>query len=114
MGVIWARRKIESLTDSQYRAADRDKVRDDVVALALKHHLVTRYTSLVAVDVTPVRPLAEPLDSEPVPTNLAQGANHEAIFGSLPKTATSAKLHLVLALLAAALAFVVYMTRRVA
>jgi len=111
MGVIWARRKIEALMDSQYQGADREKVREDVVALALKHHIVTRYTSLVAVDVTPVRPLAEPLDSQAVPTNLAQGANHEAIFGALPRTATPARLHWVLALLAAALAFIVYATR---
>ena len=41
--------------------------------LALKHHLVTRYTSLVAVDVTPARPDGEPLDSQAVPTNLPHG-----------------------------------------
>jgi Ca-activated chloride channel family protein len=113
MGVIWARRKIESLMDGLHRGADRDKVKEEVVAIALRHHLVTRYTSLVSVDVTPARPVDEPFDSEVVPTNLPQGASHDAIFGSLPKTATPAAFHLMLAMLAAAVAFVVYLARRV-
>jgi Ca-activated chloride channel family protein len=112
MGVIWARRKIESLTDSLQDGADKEKVREAVVDIALKHHLVTRYTSLVAVDVTPVRPEAETLDSQAVPANLPLGWSHEGVFGSLPKTATSAGLHLILALLAGALAFILYLRRK--
>lgn len=112
MGVIWARRKIESLTDSLQDGADKEKVREAVVDIALKHHLVTRYTSLVAVDVTPVRPAGEPLDSQAVPANLPQGWSHEGVFGSLPKTATPAGLHLVLALLTGVLAFIVYARRK--
>jgi Ca-activated chloride channel family protein len=99
--------------DGLHRGADRDKVKEEVVAIALRHHLVTRYTSLVSVDVTPARPADEPFDSEVVPTNLPQGASHDAIFGSLPKTATPAAFHLMLAMLAAAVAFVVYLARRV-
>jgi Ca-activated chloride channel homolog len=108
MGVIWARRKVESLTDSLQDGADKEKVREAVVDIALKHHLVTRYTSLVAVDVTPARPAGEPLDAQAVPGNLPQGWSHESVFGSLPKTATPAALHLILALLAGVLAFAVY------
>ncbi|MBI3528102.1 MAG: marine proteobacterial sortase target protein [Betaproteobacteria bacterium] len=112
MGVIWARRKIESLTDSLQDGANKEKVREAVVDIALKHHLVTRYTSLVAVDVTPVRPEGEALDAQAVPANLPQGWSHEGVFGSLPKTATSAGLHLILALLAGALAVLVYARRK--
>lgn len=113
MGVIWARRKVESLMDSLHEGADRDEVRQKIVEIALKHHIVTRYTSLVAVDVTPVQPQDDGYDSQVVPANLPDGGSHAGYFGSLPKTATSAGLHLVLALLAAALAFTVYMARRV-
>ena len=112
MDVIWARRKIESLTDSLQEGADKEKVRESVVDIALNHHLVTRYTSLVAVDVTPARPAGEPLDSQAIPVNLPQGWSHEGVFGSLPKTATPAALHLILAVVLAALAFFVYAVAR--
>ncbi|HEX7811821.1 MAG TPA: marine proteobacterial sortase target protein [Burkholderiales bacterium] len=113
MGVIWARRKVEALMDSIQEGADREEVRQQVVGIALKHHIVTRYTSLVAVEVTQARPQGEPLDSEAVPVNLPDGGSHAGYFGSLPKTATPATLHLILALLAAAVAFVALMARRV-
>ena len=113
MGVIWARRRVEALMDSIHEGADREEVRQKVVEIALKHHIVTRYTSLVAVDVTPVRPEAEGYDAEPVPANLPDGGSHAGYFGSLPKTATPAELHLILAILAAALGFMVYLARRV-
>ena len=113
MGVIWARRRVEALMDSIHEGADREDVRQKIVEIALKHHIVTRYTSLVAVDVTPVRPQAEGYDAEPVPTNLPDGGSHAGYFGSLPKTATPAELHLILAILAAALGFMVYLARRV-
>ena len=108
MGGLWARRKIESLTDSLQDGADKERVREDVVDIALKHHLVSRHTSLVAIDVTPARPEGEPLDAQAMPTNLPQGWNHESVFGSLPKTATPAGLHLIIALLAGVLAFAVF------
>lgn len=112
MGVIWARRKIESLTDTLQEGADKEKVREAVVDIALKHHLVTRYTSLVAVDVTPARPDGEPYDSQALPVNLPHGWSQEAVFGSLPRTATPAPLHLILALISALLAFLIYMRAR--
>ena len=112
MGVIWARRKIESLTDTLRDGADKQMIREAVVDIALKHHLVTRYTSLVAVDVTPARPDGESLHAQALPANLPQGWSHEGVFGSLPKTATPAGLHLILALLAGALAVLVYARRK--
>ncbi|HVY06240.1 MAG TPA: marine proteobacterial sortase target protein [Burkholderiales bacterium] len=112
MGVLWARRKIESLADTLRDGAEQDKVREAVVDIALNHHLVTRYTSLVAVDVTPARPEGDPLDSQALPVNLPLGWSNEAVFGSLPRTATPAPLHLALALLLGVLAFVVYALAR--
>lgn len=113
MGVIWARRKVDALMDSINEGANREEVRQQIVDIALKHHIVTRYTSLVAVDVTPARPEGEDLDIQAVPANLPDGGSHAGYFGSLPKTATPAALHLVLAMLAAALGLMFYRARRV-
>ncbi len=58
------------------------------LALGLGHHLVTKYTSLVAVDVTPSRPQAEPLKRRNVPHNLPEGWEYDKVFGGGPDNAT--------------------------
>ncbi len=69
---LWARAKILEIT----RAARRDyswgspEFKAAVVAVALKHQLVSQYTSLVAVDPQIARPATEKLIKGPVPTNL--------------------------------------------
>ena len=80
IGKLWAREKIESLTD-----------RNAILALGLEHHLVTQFTSLVAVDVTPASVLPETCESKVVPANLAAGWG-----GTLPATATPAPLLMLL------------------
>jgi Ca-activated chloride channel family protein len=47
---IWARRKIQSLEDGLTLGDDAEQVRNEVLATALTHHLVSRYTSFVAVE----------------------------------------------------------------
>lgn len=49
---LWAKRKIETLVDAEGHGAQHE---GEIVALALRHHLVSKYTSLVAVDTTPAR-----------------------------------------------------------
>ncbi|MEQ1626485.1 MAG: marine proteobacterial sortase target protein, partial [Nitrospira sp.] len=68
-----------------------------VLDVALPHHLVSKYTSLVAVDVTPVRPLDKTLQAHAMKTNLPDGQDYQAIFG-LPQTATSGQLQILLGL----------------
>jgi Ca-activated chloride channel family protein len=93
LGVLWARRKVEALLDSAVEpGADAEAVKAQVVALGLEHHLVTRHTSLVAVDVTPVRPADATMETQAVPTNMPHGWSAEAVFGELPQTASSAPL----------------------
>jgi Ca-activated chloride channel family protein len=104
---LWARRKIASLVDQRARGLPEDQVRPQVVELALDHHLVSKYTSLVAVDVTPTRPVDEKLRTGAVPTNLPAGWKYEKVFGTLPKGGTASRLHLVTALLAVALGLLV-------
>jgi Ca-activated chloride channel family protein len=110
--VLWARRKIESLLDSLHEGTDPAEVRKGVVALGLEHHLVTKHTSLVAVDVTPSRPGDAELRSGALATNLPHGWSYEGVFGELPQTATAAPLHALLAVLALLAAAVLRMADR--
>ncbi len=93
--INWARKKIAQLMDQQTQEQDKTHLRQSIVDLALKYHLVSRYTSLVAVDVTPVRPDGQALHTHGLKTNLPHGMKYEAIFG-WPKTATPATLYLAL------------------
>ena len=93
--VYWARQKIAQLMDQGTQQKDKTLLRQSIIDLALKHHLVSRYTSLVAVDVTPVRPDAQTLHTHGLKTNLPNGMKYEAIFG-WPQTATPATGYLVI------------------
>jgi Ca-activated chloride channel family protein len=70
---LFGRRKIASLLDGLVTGEDADRVRERVVSVALEHGLVSRYTSLVAVERTPVRPLGEALHAASVNAGLPAG-----------------------------------------
>ncbi|HET6629633.1 MAG TPA: marine proteobacterial sortase target protein [Woeseiaceae bacterium] len=87
VAALWARSRIADLLDQERRGGDAAPIRAAVVETALTHHLVSKYTSLVAVDKTPARPDAAALAREQVPNLLPYGQSHRAIFG-FPATAT--------------------------
>ena len=89
VGALWARARIGELLDQMRRGRSEDEVRGDVVETALAHHLVSKYTSLVAVDKTPVRPAGSGLDSEQVANLMPHGQGGSALTG-FPATATNA------------------------
>jgi Ca-activated chloride channel family protein len=89
VAALWARARIGELMDAERRGGDPDATRAAVLETALTHHLVSKYTSLVAVDKTPVRPAGDPLSSEQVPNLMPYGQSTNAIFG-FPATATNA------------------------
>ncbi len=96
--VHWARQKISHLMDQHTistQTGRQTELRQAVIDLSLRHHLVSRYTSLVAVETTPARPDHQPLHSHAMKTNLPHGMQYEAIFG-WPQTATPATLYLLL------------------
>jgi hypothetical protein len=70
---LWARAKIDTLSDEMIRGGDAWGLQQDITALALKHHLVTDYTSLVVVDHEITRPYGAPLESQEIPQTLPQG-----------------------------------------
>jgi len=100
IGVLWARKKITHLMDSLHEGVAKEKVKNAVTKLALNHHIVSKYTSLVAVDVTPSRPLNELVKQHAFKTNLPKGMIYNKVFGSkkvysVAQTATTAELNLI-------------------
>lgn len=85
---LWAKRKIGDAevarTMREMTAEETDKT---ILALALDHQIVTRLTSLVAVDKTPSRPEGEPLKLSDLPINLPAGWDFEKVFGERPQQA---------------------------
>ncbi|MCH9806543.1 MAG: marine proteobacterial sortase target protein [Alphaproteobacteria bacterium] len=80
---IWARRKIaDAEVDMLMGRANREEGDARILALALGHGLVSRLTSLVAVDDTPSRPQGEVLTRADVPLNLPDGWVFEKVFGT--------------------------------
>ena len=97
IAALWARARIAELMDSERRGGGSGEVRDAIVETALTHHLVSKYTSLVAVDKTPARPAGDPLASEQVANLMTYGHSTNAIFG-FPATATDAPMKRVIGL----------------
>ncbi len=50
---LWARNKVEEMTDDLKLGGDFELLKDGIIALALKHHLITEFTAMVAVDRNP-------------------------------------------------------------
>ncbi|HHI88841.1 MAG TPA: hypothetical protein ENK01_02715 [Hellea balneolensis] len=73
LDVLWARDKIAALEESRFSRATAADIDAQILKTALKHHLVSRLTSLVAVDIEPSRPLEARLDTRKVPTMLPEG-----------------------------------------
>ena len=88
---LYARRKIESfsLNLSDLRAElgyeeARKHLRQSIIETGLRYHLVTRHTSLVAVEDESTRPQDAPLKAWPVPTHLPAGWELEEIWLEKP------------------------------
>jgi Ca-activated chloride channel family protein len=89
IGALWARARIGELLNQGRRGADPEEMRAAILDTAMRHHLVSKYTSLIAMDKTPARPAGDPLSSEQVPSLMPYGQSTNAIFG-FPATATNA------------------------
>ncbi len=91
---LWARRKIDDLEARSYERQDPAALDKDVETIAMAHHLVSRVTSLVAVDVTPSRPDGQPVTSTKLPLNLPDGWDFDKVMGEpAPAPAGSAPDH---------------------
>lgn len=94
--VLWARQKIADLMDRRREVKEvsqRQEIKDNIIQVAIEHHLVSRYTSLIAVDEMPVRAENDSLQSYPVNTELPKGWSYQKVFGGT-QTDTPAPLHI--------------------
>ncbi|MGY8961564.1 MAG: marine proteobacterial sortase target protein, partial [Alphaproteobacteria bacterium] len=73
ISAIWGRSKIQSLLETQRREGDSEAISNAVLETALRHHLLSPYTSLVAVQNTVARDVGLPLAVRKAPINLPQG-----------------------------------------
>lgn len=84
---VWARQKIAGLLDDITRGIDSAEVRQSVLPVALKHQLLSPYTSFVAVEEVISRPAEEALASKAVPNVRPRGQTPQPF--AFPQTATT-------------------------
>ena len=99
IAVLWARKKIKILMDSLSVGANPEEVKEKVTTLALDNHLVSRYTSLVAVEEQISRPGDKQLYTNRLKNNLPAGWQHNTVFAGRAATATPSPLLLCMGLL---------------
>jgi Ca-activated chloride channel family protein len=87
---LWARERIADLSRQLQFGGERERLRTSILDLALKHQLVSEFTSLVAIDDVVVRPPGSPGHVEQAPTSAPTGS-YWATTG-FAKTATPAGL----------------------
>jgi Ca-activated chloride channel family protein len=104
---LWARDKIDSLSDDMVGESGEtfEQLEQTITQVALDYNLVSDYTSLVAIDTTPVRPEEAGLERGDVLQTLPAGQNYDGIFG-YPNTATPALRHILLGMMALLLALI--------
>lgn len=83
---LWARSKVEALEDGLMFGADAELTKLEITGVALDYGLLTRHTSLVAVDRTPRRGRDELLATTDVPSLLPNGSSIR--LAGYPQTAT--------------------------
>jgi len=86
---LWARQRVDELID-RWRESDENgqtEIRATVIAHAIRYRLVTRFTSLVAVEEVVVNPGGQS-STAAVPAELPAGMQMDKVFGA-PATGTA-------------------------
>ncbi len=89
---LWARQRIRALEalslSPDVDQQGREAIDAEILGTALTHGLVSRLTSLVAVDVTPTRPVDAPLVTRETPLALPKGWDPAVFFDAPSEGAT--------------------------
>lgn len=107
---LWARGQVDETLDRRLAGESEELIREQVLSLGLAHQLVTPFTSFVAVDQSPSRQQAEPMQQAAVPSLMPAGSARQAI--GYPQTATPGPLLFTSGLVGLLLAGVVAVIRR--
>jgi hypothetical protein len=79
IGALWARSRIAALSDALV-GRHQPEIVEEITTVALKHHLVSKYTSFVAVEWATTTG-EEPAEMIEVPAELPAGVSYEGVFG---------------------------------
>lgn len=84
LGSIWARAKVDRLQAEDYQGAQsgniNKEIKDEIIQTALEHHIMTNYTSFVAVEEKTVTKDGV-MQTVTVPVELPDGVSREGVFG---------------------------------
>ncbi len=105
---LWARERIGELSRLKSVGGDATALQSQILQLAIQHQVVSEYTSLVAVDETPIRPVDEALRSEQAPTSAPVGSYWQTGTTGFAQTATPAPLWMLVGLTALGFALSLY------
>ena len=103
--MAWAREKITQLSNTLRREQNsemRQQWQTNITAIALEHHIVSQFTSLIAVDEQVSKSQHETSKDKPIRHNAPAGS--AMLAGNLPQTASDMPLHIALGLLLMGLA----------
>lgn len=84
VATLWGREKIKDLMYDLRNMDATDQIKSQIIETALKFQLVSRYTSLVAIDDQIARPKEQNLQTVQVPTNLPDGWTRDGVTGAVP------------------------------
>jgi Ca-activated chloride channel homolog len=87
---LWARERIGALSRERHYGGNAEALKASILELALRHHLVSEFTSLVAIDEEVVRPPEASGHVEQAPTAAPVGGAWATT--GFAKTATAAQL----------------------
>jgi Ca-activated chloride channel family protein len=92
VAALWAREKIAALMDEMIRVKTESEIKPEVIAVALRHQLLSKYTSFVAVEEEVSKPIGQQSSNTKVSNLLPHGSTMKT--HSYPKTATPALLNI--------------------
>lgn len=85
---LWARAKVDELMDRDLMGVQRDKpdekVKEEIIKVALENKIMTQFTSFVAVEEAVVTVDGKPV-TVTVPVELPEGVSREGVFGKKDK-----------------------------
>lgn len=80
IATLFGRNRIRGIEETRFQGADMAQVDRGVLQTALDFHLVSRLTSLVAVDATPARPMDQALVNRQTPNMIPDGWDFQAVM----------------------------------
>ena len=98
IATAWARKKVAALMDEKALGRNVDEVKQDILAVALPHKLITEFTSFVAIEEKIANTQRIPSSTENVRNLMPQGTQFRQI--SYPQTAAGVSEHVILGVIA--------------